>query len=104
MKYTLMNKHMPVVELNIDEETAAIIKVRQELHPDYLPVGIQFARGIPDRKSLNDWWRGRSIPANRSGIRQALSILNLSNTEQLLTKCYGLSLFDQYWINPVDQL
>ena len=100
MIYTLMNKHTPVVELSIDEETAAVLKVEQVIHPDYLPVGIHITKGIPDRKSLNDWWRGRSIPASRSGIREALSILNVSYTEQLLTKCYGLSLSDQYWINP----
>ncbi|MGD8399898.1 MAG: excisionase [Bacillota bacterium] len=100
MNYTLMNKHTPVVGLSIDEETASIIKVGQVLHPEYLPVGIMIIKGIPDRKSLNDWWRGRSIPASRSGIREALTILQVSYTEQLLTKCYGLSLSDQYWINP----
>ncbi len=103
MIFTLMNKHTPVVELNIDVETAGILKVEQVIHPDFLPVGISIVNGIPDRKSLNDWWRGRSIPASRSGIRQALDILNISYTEQLLTKCYGLSLSDQYWINPKER-
>jgi hypothetical protein len=100
MNYILMNKHTPVVELNIDEDTATIAKVGQLFHPEYLPIGIQLVKDLPDRKSLNDWWRGRSIPASRSGIREALTILHVSNTEQLLTKCYGLSLSDQYWINP----
>ena len=100
MLYTLMNKHTPVVELNIDEDTGAILKVAQVIHLEYLPVGIAINKGLPDRKSLNDWWRGRSIPASRSGIREALDILHVSYTEQLLTKCYGLSLSDQYWINP----
>jgi hypothetical protein len=100
MDYTLMNKRMPVVEVSIDEANAAIVKVGRLFHPDYLPVGIPIIRGIPDRKSLNDWWRGRAIPAIRSGIREALDILQVPHTEQLLTKCYGLSLSDQYWINP----
>ncbi len=100
MIYTLMNKHAPVAELNIDEDTGAILKVAQVIHLEYLPVGIAITKGLPDRKSLNDWWRGRSIPSIRSGIREALDILNVSYTEQLLTKCYGLSLSDQYWINP----
>ena len=100
MLYTLMNKHTPVVELNIDEDTCVILKVARVIHLEYLPVGIAIIKGLPDRKSLNDWWRGRSIPASRSGIREALDILNVSYTEQLLTKCYGLSLSDQYWINP----
>ncbi|HWQ43479.1 MAG TPA: excisionase [Desulfosporosinus sp.] len=100
MLYTLMNKHTPVVELNIDEDTGTILKIAQVIHLEYLPIGISIIKGLPDRKSLNDWWRGRSIPASRSGIREALDILNVAYTEQLLTKCYGLSLSDQYWINP----
>jgi len=100
MNYTLMNKYTPVVELNIDEDTGTILKVSRLINPEYLPVGITFIKGLPDRKILNDWWKGRSIPASRSGIREALEVLNISYTEQLLTKCYGLSLSDQYWINP----
>ncbi|AGL00419.1 hypothetical protein [Desulfoscipio gibsoniae] len=100
MMCTLMNKRTPIVELNIDDDTATILKVTKVIHPEYLPVGIPLVNGLPDRKSLNDWWRGRSIPASRSGIREALNIMNVSCTEQLLTKCYGLSLSDQYWINP----
>lgn len=69
--------------------------VAQVIHLEYLPVGIAIIKGLPDRKSLNDWWRGRSIPASRSGIREALDILHVSYTEQLLTKCYGLSLSDE---------
>ncbi len=98
-----MNKHTPIVELELDEETVSILKVSQVYNPEYLPVGILFTRGIPDRKSLNDWWKGRSIPASRFGIREALSIMNLSGTEHLLSKCFGLSLSDQYWINPQEQ-
>ena len=97
---TLMNKRTPVVELNIDDDTASILKVTEVIHLEHLPVGITITNGLPDRKSLNEWWRGRSIPASRSGIREALDIMNISNTEQLLTKCYGLSLSDQYWISP----
>lgn len=55
-----------------------------------------------DRAALNAWWIGRSIPASRSGIRKALEMLNLPNTQMLLTRCFGLSLSDQYWVNPHD--
>ncbi len=53
-----------------------------------------------DCGSLNEWWRGRAIPASRSGIRAALSELGVSAPELLLEKCLGLSLSDQYWIRP----
>jgi hypothetical protein len=95
-----MNKRTPLVELDIDDDTASILKVFEVIHPEHLPVGITITKGLPDRKSLNDWWLGRSIPSNRSGIREALDIMNISYTEQLLTECYGLSLSDQYWISP----
>lgn len=47
MIYTLMNKHTPVVELNIDEETGAILKVAQVIHPEYLPIGIAIIKAFP---------------------------------------------------------
>ena len=53
-----------------------------------------------DRKGLNDWWFGRAIPANRSGIRAALEKMEISHLEQLMMRCYGLSLSDQYWMRP----
>ena len=43
-----------------------------------------------------------SIPASRSGLREALEPLNMSVPQELLDKCYGLSLSDQYWISPAD--
>lgn len=101
MDCVLMNKNIPVVELELDEDTATILKVKQihELH--FLPVGISISAGIPNRKDLNDWWLGRSIPANRSGIRTALEQLGVPYSEQLLLRCYGLSLSDQYWMKPL---
>ena len=97
-----MNKNMPVAELELDDDTATIIKVDKSYELDYLPVGIEVRNGIPNKKDLNEWWFGRSIPASRSGIRTALEKLNIQHSEQLMIKCYGLSLSDQYWIAPED--
>ena len=57
------------------------------------------ASGI-DKIGLIDWWKGRAIPASRDGIRDALDKLNICNTMELLDKCFGLSLSDQYRICP----
>ena len=95
-----MNKNTPVVELQIDDDTAAIVKITKALELTYLPIGIDYKIGIPNKKELNEWWYGRSIPASRSGIREALEKLDVTHTEQLLIKCYGLSLSDQYWMKP----
>lgn len=102
MLCTLMHKKIAVARILIDDETAGILKVLDVTDVLRLPVGCRVSNGLPERKGLNDWWRGRAIPASRSGIRQALEAMSLSHTEQLLTKCYGLSLSDHYWINPKD--
>jgi len=97
-----MNKNTPVVELELDNDTATILKVMQTYELDFLPVGIDTGNGSPNRKALNEWWFGRSIPASRSGIRTALEQLGIEHSKQLLLRCYGLSLSDQYWMKPVD--
>ena len=103
MQYVLMHKNTPVMEIEIDEYSAAITKTGHVMNPAHIPVGISISGGRPDRRSLNDWWTGRAIPASRSGIRQALEIMNVPYTQMLLTKCYGLSLSDQYWISPLNK-
>ncbi len=102
MECILMNKNMPVVELELDDDTAIILKVTKTYELDFLPIGIDVRTGIPNKKEINEWWFGRSIPASRSGIRTALEQLNIQHSEQLLLRCYGLSLSDQYWMKPVN--
>ena len=63
-------------------------------------IGIPVRNEIADRAAFNDWWRDRSIPASRSGVREALESLGVADTKMLLIRCYGLSLSDQYWICP----
>ena len=67
---------------------------------EHLPVGVPVKNGIADRHELNKWWTDRSIPASRSGVREALETLDLTDTTVLLIRCFGLSLSDQYWIRP----
>lgn len=98
-----MHKEIPVVSLEIDEEVCVINKIEEIYNEAHLPVGIHITNGIVDRAELNRWWLEHFIPANRIGIRKALETLDISNTRVLLTKCYGLSLSDQYWTRPVDR-
>ncbi len=65
MNCILMNKNRPVVELELDEDTATIVKVRKNYETDFLPVGIDVKTGVPNKKELNEWWLGRSIHENR---------------------------------------
>lgn len=100
MKCTLMHKRTPVAELELDEDSGFIQKIGEIFAPEHLPVGIIPRQGRIDRTAFNDWWTERSIPASRSGVREALETLELSNTKMLLLRCLGLSLSDQYWIRP----
>lgn len=98
MQYTLMHKNCKVMELTISQDCTQIMHVGEIYDERHIPVGLR----IPFRKSVNHWWHRRAIPASRSGLAQALRSLHLNAPEELLTKCYGLSLSDQYWVKPVD--
>lgn len=100
MEYTLMHKDIPVLDLDLDEATSSVRKILAAYHPEHLPLGTASKQGGADRAALNAWWIDRSIPASRSGIRRALETLELPNTQMLLTRCFGLSLSDQYWVKP----
>ncbi|MDR2571034.1 MAG: HipA domain-containing protein [Oscillospiraceae bacterium] len=106
MDYTLMHKNIPVVDIKIDEDTGNISKVSDIHEKHHLPIAVYEEKKGISRKALNDWWIGRSIPASRDGIKDALISLRelgIVNTTLLLTKCYGLCLSDQYWVRPAEQ-
>ena len=100
LKCTLMHKRIPVAEMELDDATGFIQKIGTVYAPEHLPVGIPIRKGAADRAALNEWWTDRSIPASRSGVREALEALEISSTKMLLVRCWGLSLSDQYWICP----
>lgn len=100
MKCLLMHKRTAVASIELDDATGFIQKIGEIYAPEHLPIGIYVKNGVADRTALNTWWTDRSIPASRSGIREALETLEISNTKILLIRCYGLSLSDQYWIRP----
>lgn len=100
MKCILMHKRKPVASIELDDATGFIQKIGEIYATEHLPVGIPVKDGIADRTAFNEWWTDRSIPASRSGVREALEILEVANTKLLLLRCYGLSLSDQYWIKP----
>lgn len=105
MNYTLMHKNICVADIEIDEDTGVIIRIGDIYAKEHLPLGVVHPlrhKETVDKAALNKWWTGRSIPASRMGINEALETLGVYNTELLLTKCLGLSLSDHYWVRPVD--
>lgn len=96
MKYTLMHKCIPVCILEIDD-SSYIIACDEIIDAKHLPIGTNNDNLV---NSLQGWWKNRSIPKSRKGIREVLDKLNLHSSQQLLKECFGLSLSDQYWIKP----
>ena len=101
MRYILMHREKPTAEIEIDE-LSNITNVYDVFAKEHLPVGTT-KKGELGKTSLAKWWSKRSIPASRSGLRETLEKLDMSVPQELLTKCYGLSLSDQYWISPKDK-
>ena len=95
-----MHKRIPVAEITLDDDTAAILNADVVLAPAHLPIGISANDRENLKSKLNRWWKRRSIPASRSGLREALEELHIPGVPFLLRECYGLSLSDQYWIHP----
>ena len=100
LKCTLMHKYTAVADLILDNETGFIQKTGEVFASGHLPVGVGIKRDVVDRAALNAWWMDRSIPASRSGVREAMETLQITDTRMLLIRCFGLSLSDQYWIRP----
>ncbi|GIP17457.1 hypothetical protein J40TS1_30990 [Paenibacillus montaniterrae] len=99
-RFVLKHKNAPVVEIELDEATGAISAIGRVYDERHVPVGVPIKKGRIDRAALNEWWRGRAIPASRDGIKEALIDLNIATPQKLLDKSLGLSLSDQYWICP----
>lgn len=96
MDYELMHKNRPVALLDINSG-GYILDIKAISCIEHMPPGTVYD-GEADIEDLRKWWRGRSIPATRTGLREFLESLHISDSETLLTKSLGLSLSDQYWI------
>lgn len=94
-----MHQHITVVWLELDDAAGFIQKVGEPDVSAHLPVGIPFIKNVIDRAAMNGGTTALS-PQNRSGIREALQALHITNTKMLLTRSCGLSLSDQYWVRP----
>ena len=98
MEHELMHGYTPVAVVTIDDD-GYLIGIASVSEPDHLPVGT-LAGGEASVVRLRRWWSGRSIPANRQGIRHLLDSLGIPCTNSLPLDSMGLNLSDQYWIRP----
>jgi hypothetical protein len=103
MRYILMHRDVPVLDIGIDRETKVIADTGGVHNKARLPPGV-FHEGAVERARLNQWWALRGVPASRDGIGEALEILKLENTGELALEGLGIGLSDHYWIRPEESV
>lgn len=107
MKCVLLNKNNAIAVLEYNEVLRGFDKVYKIINIDYAPLIInKYYEKNDDEVSflrkLNEWFKGRGIPAWRDKLDLLLHKLNVESPSELLDKAFGLSLSDQYWIKPCD--
>lgn len=100
-----MNKKHPILSMNI--EYGVILSIDELINEQYLPVGISHNNMNKTTADIIKWWAGRRIPASRINafdieFDNIRDIIGRDDFSYLSEKCFGLSLSDQYWINPVN--
>lgn len=105
MKCVLLNKNNEIAVLEYNEVLHGFDKVYKIINIDYAPLIInKYYEKNDDEVSflrkLNEWFKGRGIPAWRDKLDILLHKLNIESPSELLDKAFGLSLSDQYWIKP----
>lgn len=107
MKWTLMHKDVPVVDMSTRDHDGRISNFGTIHNHEHLPIGTSVSEGKNKGKLkmelLDDWWISRAIPHSRDGLKAALDAIGLRDATQLLTLSNALSLSDQYWIRPYDK-
>ena len=93
---TLLNKDYPVLRAIYDDELHAFTKITQVCDTDHAPPAILDHKNATNRLLLNDWWKGRAIPASRNHLAKDFPYLD--DVMELPEQNMGLSLSDRYWI------
>lgn len=106
MKCYLMNKNKKIALIEYSTNLNAITEIYETLNFEYAPLLLsshQKNQNFNMLKEMNNWFKNRGIPNWRKDLEKLLKNLNIQSPEELLDKAYGLSLSDQYWINPLEQ-
>ncbi len=101
-EYYLMNKCTKIAKILFNNESNTVIEILEELYSEYAPLKC-FKENMLNADCITAWFKGRGIPSWRDGLYDLLDNLGIENKDTLLNKAFGLSLTDQYWMNPVDK-
>lgn len=98
--YYLMHKDEAVLKGEYSLQDHAFLDV-ETLQARHLPIG-SVRGGKVSLQELNQWWKTRSIPADRNGLDQLKTSLHFQDPQDLKEEAHALSLSDTYWIKEED--
>ena len=102
MKYTLMQKNEPVMDVEMDTYSGNVRDVLSIHTPERLPLSVLYR---PAEASLTDafqeWIDYRNIPKTRAIVGSVFRNKDV-RINSLSLKSLGLNLNDQYWFRPYD--
>ena len=102
LRFLLMNRTHKITEVVYDEGKREFTFIGEPLDDKRAPLGIKGHSGEITLADFNDWWKNRGIPRTRNGLDRLLHNAGARVPEELLYRNLGLSLSDQYWINPAE--
>ncbi len=100
-EYYLMNQNTTVAKILWNNSSNTCVDILESIHPEYAPLECLKNNSI-DKIRISQWFHGRGIPSWRDGLDDFLDNMGIKKKDVLLNKAFGLSLNDQYWMNPVD--
>ena len=101
MKYVLMNKNTPVIEVGFDIKGQYLSEIGKSFNVEYAPLGIVDKNKKIELEALSSWWEDRAVSDSRRNVENALNLLK-KNRYEFIIQSLALSLSDQYWIKPID--
>lgn len=104
MKCTLMNKNTEVLVAEYNEALKVFTDIYEVINIEYAPLIIfnNYREDSNITPIFTDWFKGRGIPSWRDDLDLLLAKLNITSSDELLDKAFGLSLSDQYWVRQID--
>ena len=97
MDYVLFHKDIPVLNFHLDEDLY-LTRINEIYNEKHTPVGILNNAFDDHVSALRSCWKNRAIPVSRQYLKETLELLRIKSSAELLSKCHGLSLSDQYWV------
>lgn len=94
----LMNKNIPVLEMDVNAQSGRIREITKILNMEYMPL---LALNASDKEeALQSWMQYRCIPETRDELRTLLLEYGIETSRALSIRNLGLNLTDQYWFKP----